>query len=1239
MSTIVESHSLEVPSLSANVGEPLSECFGLEIDHFPTNTFPRLFEEQAARGPKRPAVVCGNDRLSYAELNSRANQLARYLGARGVGAETLVGICIERSLDMAVGILGILKSGAAYLPLDPDYPAERLTWMVSDSAVSLVVTTANLAAQLPASSQLVLLDSERAQISEEAETNLTDGPEPLDLAYVIYTSGSTGQPKGVMINHGSLANYVRALQLELGISESDRYLHTASIAFSSSRRQLLLPLSRGATVVIASSEQRKDPLALFELIKEEGITVMDAVPSFWRTCTSVLSSLDAESRAQLLDNRLRLMLSASEPLRFDIHHTWTHEFGHRAQHVHMFGQTETAGIVCVYKIPAICEETPPGPPATVSGSEKSYSAGTSVVPIGRPIANTEIYILDEEQRSVPVGTPGELYIGGAGVGRGYLNRPELTAQKFLGHPFSDNPGARLYRTGDWARMRRDGQIEFAGRQDSQVKVRGFRIELGEVEATLARHPAVKENVVVAREDGSGTMRLVAYVVPLEAAPGPTALRTFMADHLPDYMVPATFVQLAALPLNANGKVDRRSLPEPEESRPELATHYAAPRNAREELLAGICREVLCLERIGINDNFFELGGHSLLAIQVIARINEQLRTTVPLRLLFDGPTISELANAIEPTTAGIPALRQAKIERARRDQEIPLSFAQQRLWFIDQLEPGSSLYNINRALRLQGALDVTKLERAIQSIAKRHEVLRTTLVAQDGRPVQQIAPSVTLPFNFHDLQSMPETTREPEAQRIINTESKIPFDLARGPLARITLVRIGPADHILLLSIHHIIADAWALKIFFQELAAFYHEAASEASLPELQCHYADFASWQRRELFSDGFDQQLAYWKRQLAGAPMTRNIPSDYPRPAAGSSQGAQHFLSLSPVLSQSLRDMSRQEGVTLFMTLLAAFQILLAQYSRENDILVAVPVAGRTLVETEALIGCFVNTLILRGDLSGNPTFREVITRTRERALGAYSNQEVPFERLVEELQSDRNLSGNPLASVMFALQDESQPVLSLQGISVKAMPVEFTNTKFDLSLDVVEKAEGLDVWLSYSTELFDPASTNSMLEDFKLVLEWMVANPSRLVADLPPLRWTARVWPAEEHAEVLIKAASGAGPEFLAPRTPIEERLAGIWSEVLGVERLSVHDNFFGLGGHSLLAAQVISRTRNLFSVDLPLRRIFETPTVAGLAIAIYEMQAADTEDEELAAMLAELGQLSEEEAQRQFAEEF
>ncbi|MDQ6651920.1 MAG: amino acid adenylation domain-containing protein [Acidobacteriota bacterium] len=1216
MSSIVESLGLEPHNLAGKGDKPSPQCHGASMDHFLNNTVTQLFEEQVARGPERLAVLSGNERLSYAALNAQANQLARYLRQRGVGPETLVGVCIDRSPNMAIGILGVLKAGAAYLPLDPDYPTERLTWVVKDSSVSFVLTKENLAAQFRQhKATVVLLDADAARIVQQPDENLADGPKPNDLAYVIYTSGSTGEPKGVMINHSSLANYVLALQVELDLNQNDRYLHTASIAFSSSRRQLLLPLSQGAAVVIASSEERKDPLALFEMIKQGGVTVMDAVPSFWRNCTTALLALDSESRRQLLGNGLRLMLSASEPLLSDVPNIWMHQFGHPASHVHMFGQTETAGIVCLYKIPAI------------------ETGKTHVVPIGHPIANSEIFILDEERQPAPAGTAGELYIGGAGVGRGYLHRPDLTAEKFIAHPFREKPGARLYRTGDWARQRGDGQIEFVGRRDSQMKLRGFRVELGEVEAVLARHGAVKENAVVAREDRSGTKRLAAYFVPRNLAPTVTELRTFLGAQLPDYMVPSTFVQLAALPLTANGKVNRRALPDPAEIRPELSTKYEFPQTATEKLLEKIWSEVLQLEKVGVEDNFFELGGHSLLAIQVIARINQQLRIMLPLRTFFDGPAIRKLANKIDSMVFGegssIPTLG-----RTSRDQEIPLSFAQQRLWFLDQLEPGSSLYNINRALRLRGALDVAKLERALQAIAARHEALRTTFVAPDGRPVQIIKPSVTVPFQLQDLRTLPSAAREEEAQRLVRIEAEKPFDLSRAPLLRVTTWQLAEEDHLLLLSIHHIISDAWAIKTFFHELATFYQNEGREESLTELRIQYPDFAHWQRSRLDGEVLEQQLAYWRNQLDGAPSSLKLPTDYPRPASPSFRGAQASIALPDRLSESLRDLSRREGVTLFMTLIGVFQILLGLYSGQDDVLLGIPVAGRSLIEMEGLIGCFVNTLVLRGDLSGNPTFRELIKRTREVALGAYTHQEIPFEKLVEKLRPERSLSRSPLFQVMFVLQDETKPDLSLPGLHVSSVPVESATAKFDFALSVIEKVDGLSVCLSFSTDLFNSASMPLMLEDFQLLLESIVANPAQHLSDLPALSWPRRAR-AIEKQHLATQERAEPEREFLAPRTPIEQRLAGIWTEILSVERVSIYDNFFELGGHSLLAAQVISRARNMFSVELPLRRLFETPTLAGLAEAIYEIQTAETGEQELAAILAELSQLTEEDAQLRF----
>jgi amino acid adenylation domain-containing protein len=1186
-----------------------SRNLGPVIERFLESTFLQLFAEQVAADPNRPAVIAGEKWLTYGELNARANQLAHRLRSLGAGAESLVGICIDRSLDMAVGILGILKSGAGYLPIDPDYPSQRLQWMLEDSGVSLVITQNGLVSKLSScAARLVTLE----RISEHDANDLDHEVAPGDLAYVIYTSGSTGDPKGVMITHASLANYVLALQHELQIQPSDRYLHTASIAFSSSRRQLLLPLSRGAAVVIANAEERKDPLALFEMIKREGVTVMDAVPSFWRSCTAMLESLEHQKRARLLDNQLRLMLSASEPLLSDIPRTWLRRFRHRARHFHMFGQTETAGIVCLHEIADTEDEV-------------------HVVPIGRPLANTEIYILDEQQQPVPAGTSGELYIGGAGVGRGYLRRPELTATKFVPHPFNES-GGRLYRTGDWARWRTDGSVEFAGRQDSQVKLRGFRVELGEIEAALAHHASVEQGVVIMKDDGKAK-RLVAYVVSHDHTPV-TELREFLHERLPDYMVPSVFMKMEALPLNANGKVDRLALPEPPETRPELTTHYESPQTTTEQMLASIWAQVLGVEGPGIDDNFFELGGHSLLAMQVVARINQQLNVTLPIRELFERPTIRQLAVVVGARHA-VPLRRRHVVPR-RSAQYFPLSSAQQRLWFLDQLEPGGPLYNINRALRLSGPFDLAKLERAVQSVASRHEALRTTFGVNDGRPFQQIATETILPCEVYDLRAMPAATRDAEAQRLLKAEAEKPFDLAIGPLARVSVLRLADEEHILLLSIHHIIADAWSVKLFFQELAACYSN--EEKRLPALPVQYADFSEWQRERIEAGTLAQEIDFWKDQLADAPLLLNLPTDHPRPTAPTSNGARQTVSLDHELAQSLKAASRNENVTLFMLLMAAFQILMSRYSDQQDLLIGTPVAGRPLVETEPLIGCFINTLVLRGDLSGNPTLSEVVRRTRERMLSAFTHQDVPFEKLVEELRPERSLSRSPIFQVMFVLQDETRPELALPEVKVSPVEAETATAKFELSLGITEKPEamggGMNAWLSYSTDLFELASIAAMLRDYENILRALVHNREQRISDLPALGWAPRMRGEVKQATVEVLTQR----EFVAPRTPVEERLADIWQEVLGLDAVSVHANFFELGGHSLLAAQVIARARHMFPADLTLRRLFETPTIAGLAESIYELQTEAAADEELAAMLAELSQLSDEEAQQRVASE-
>jgi amino acid adenylation domain-containing protein len=1178
------------------------------MPQFPARSFVELLEQQATQNPAKVAVIAGDTHLTYAELNERANQLARHLRSLGVERESLVGICIDRSLEMAIGIVGILKSSGAYLPLDPDYPKDRLAFMVRDANPPVIVTKSNLVDALPDSESRVVLLDDVATLSSLPTDDLIDQPLPSDLAYVIYTSGSTGQPKGVMIEHGNLANYLRALNHELGIRGDDVYLHLASIAFSSSRRQLMLPLAQGATVRIADSNERKDPLKLFQTIKACGVTVMDAVPSFWRNCTTILRELDEEERRGLLANKLRLMLSASEPLTSNIPRTWAKDFQHPARHVHMFGQTETAGIVCVNEI--------------------SIEDGSERVPIGRPIANTEIRIVDENMKSCPAGEAGELFIGGAGVGRGYLNRPELSSERFITNEFG-----RFYRTGDFARLRGDGMLEFAGRRDQQIKIRGFRVELAEVETALAAHPAVRECVVVAKTDAHENTRLVAYFATKSGPLTASELRTFLSGRLPEHAVPSSFVELDALPLSANGKVDRLALSQRQESLVLESNTYVEPSTEAERQLVAIFSEVLRLEQIGIEDNFFELGGNSLLAGQAIARVRRRFKIDAPITWLFESPTVREFARRLE--TAVKDETIDTSLTRVSRDKPLPLSSAQHRLWFLDQLEPGNHAYNLAHAMEISGALDVDALRQSFDALVERHEILRTRFVDIDGTPYQQIDLPAPADWQLLDLSKLPTDRREAETRALLETESRRPFDLAKGPLLRIRLLKIANDRSILLITLHHIISDGWSAGVFAHELGAFYEAFTlnTASSLTELPVQYADFAWWQRESFARGVLKSQVAYWKNHLADAPPVFNLPTDYIRTEEESYRGAKETLHLSPDLANRLKALGRAHDATLFMTLLAAFKVMLAGYSGDKDIVVGTPVAGRTRVETEPIIGMFVNTLPLRVKVSPEQTVRELISSVRETSLGAYANQDVPFETLVSELQSDRTSNHHPVFQVMFALQNVRTPVPQLGKLNVQTLELHSDTAKFDLSLDVIDGGEDLSLVITYSTDLFAAESARTMLADFQLLLEAFSENSEQQLCDLPALMWIPKQSAAQTPA-----ATSTQTTQYIAPRTPIEEKLVSIWTEVLSIDRIGIEDNFFMLGGHSLMATQLIARIRNSFGYELPLRRLFQTPTIADLASAIYESQATNTEDAEFLALMAELDGLTDDEARIQFAEE-
>jgi len=992
--------------------------------------------------------------------------------------------------------------------------------------------------------QVICLDTDWPEVAHFPITSPPSQVTPDSLAYVIYTSGSTGRPKGVLVEHRGLVNFIEAACRTYFTREQERLLQFASFSFDASVAEIFSTLAGGHTLVLAAREALSSPPDLHRLLQTQAITMVTLPPSM----LAALSSEDLPA--------LHTVLTAGEICPMEVARRWAR--GRRL--INAYGPTE----------------------ATIGPTWQVFDplpAGLDFLPIGRPIPNTQLYVLDAQRRPVPVGVPGEIYIGGVGVARGYLNRPELTAEKFVPSPFplaegSAGEGGRLYRTGDRARWHADGNLEFLGRLDDQVKVRGFRIELGEIESALEQHPAVSQAVVVVREETAGDQRLTAYVVLADdrrqtadksessrVVRPPSAvlqsLRDFVRQRLPDYMLPAAFVFLDHLPLTPNGKVDRRALPAPDRE----ALAEAAPTGARtptEEVLAELWARVLKAPRVGLHDSFFDLGGHSLLATQLIARVRETFGVDVSLRALFEQPTVAGLAERVDAArraAAGLeappltPAPRQRVGEAAglalSQDGVLaPLSFAQQRLWFIDQLAPGNLFYNLPAAVRLTGRLDSAALSRALDEIVRRHETLRTTFRTVAGQPVQVIAPAHPLSLTVIDLAGQPDP--EAEAQRLARDLARQPFDLAAGPLLRARLFRLGEADHVAVLVLHHIIADAWSMGVLVRELAALYaaFAAGRPSPLPDLPIQYADFARWQRNWLQGDVLEKHVAYWRKQLAGLPPLLELPTDRPRPAVQTYHGASERLELPGELVARLRTLGRQEGATLFMTLLAAYQVLLGRYSGQDDVAVGAAIASRGRAEIEPLIGFFVNMLVMRGDLAGAPTFRELLQRTRETTLGAYAHQDIPFETLVEALQPGRDLSHTPFFQAAFTLQNTPFQALELPGLTMSPLATETGAAQYDLLLSLDETPRGLSGALTYNTDLFDTATARRLVGHFLVLLDAVAGDPDRPITHLPLLTEAERQqmlvdWnrtdaptPSDRGAHQLFEARAAEQPDAIA-----------------------------------------------------------------------------------------------------------
>lgn len=1044
----------------------------------------QLFEAQVEKTPNNIAVVFNNQKFTYQELNHRANKIAHYLQSLGVGTEVLVGICVERSWEMIVGLLGILKAGGAYVPLDPTYPQERLSFMLTDSQVQVLLTQQKFVAGFTESRvKTVCLDTDWELING-CQENPTSNVTALNLAYVIYTSGYTGTPKGVAVPHRAVnrlvcnTNYVQ-------FDKSDRIAQASNASFDAATFEIWGSLLHGATLVIIPQNIVLSPQHFAACISEQKISVLFLTTSLFNQLARIVPQAFKDLRYLLIGGE------ALDPKSVKA----VQQNGAPQRLLNGYGPTESTTFSCWYQVQDVPE-------------------GATNLPIGRPISNTKIYILDLKLQPVPIGTPGELYIGGDGLARGYLNARELTEEKFIPNPFDNSKeNCKLYKTGDLARFLPDGNIEFLGRVDNQVKVRGFRIELGEIEALLSQHPDVRQAVVIAREDIPGDRRLVAYIISNQKPEAnATTLKCFLEEKLPNYMVPAVFVILDSFPLTPNGKLDRQNLPAPERLRPVEET-FVAPSNEIEEKLGVIWAELLGLEKIGVNDNFFHLGCHSLIVTQMLSRARE-FQVELSFNEIFENPTIASLAQLIAHGNKEQQWQRPA-IERIPHQGLLPVSFAQERVYFIEQLAAESNAYQFQATLRFHGQLNVAVLQQCLNEIVRRHEIFRTTYPAVNGQLFQVIHPHQPISFTIIDLQSFPEDEREAEATKLVETEVQKKFDLNQLPLVRWVLLKLSDQEHLLIHIEHHMAHDGWSFNVFLSELVELYQafSLGHPSPLAEPLLQFADFAHWQRQWVKTQEAQAQLAYWKKKLSGSSPLLELPYDRPRPTEQTYQGDHIRMELAIDLCESLRVLSRREGVTLFMTMLAVFLVMLHRYTGQDDISVGTAVANRRMHSIEKLIGMIVNNLVLRTDLSGNPTFRELLRRVRSCTMEAYANEDLPFDKVVEVLKPIRNLSHNPLFQVMFSFHDSPIPDLSLPGLEISLHePISNFSSKFDLDFLVIPRfeqrvqngsktgAKGITLILEYNSDLFDAATIQRMLEQYQKLLYKIVANPEQHLGEL-------------------------------------------------------------------------------------------------------------------------------------------
>jgi amino acid adenylation domain-containing protein len=1042
-----------------------------------------IFAEKVKLHPEKIALISEGKHLTYREVDIRSNRLAHYLQTLGVKPDTLVGLCLERTENIYICWLAVLKAGGAFVSLDPNSPADRLAFMAEDAQFPITITTRSLQSLVSNwDSKIIYLDDLEGQFPKEYDLPVESDVTPDNLAYVIYTSGSTGKPKGAMLHHRGVANYTLNFANHLPVGETCNILQFSTVHFDASIAETFVAIGHGGTLTVATHEEQHSIPDLVSMLNREDVNTLLITPSLLRMLP--------ESQLK----KVKFIISVGEACSQDLVNTW--EQGR--SFYNGYGPTETSVMTSLERL--------------------RYVEVREILPIGRPLPNCRYYILNSMFQPVPVGAPGELFIAGICVGRGYLNRPELTAERFLESPFM--PHEKMYRSGDLVRYLPDGNVEYLGRIDYQVKIRGFRIELGEIEAVLRTHAGIEQAVVMAQTKDDGDKYLEAYILPVKdsPAPGKEELQDFLSKTLPDYMVPSVFVTVDHIPLNQSGKIDRRALNRLATERPieQKVREYIAPQTEIEVIIVDEWKAIFGKEQIGLTDNFFDLGGHSLLVMRLMAYLRGKFQIELPFRTVFEAPTVKELAERVEQIHKGPEEKEQIVLRVAEKAESYPLSYAQESLWLVNQLEPGNNIYNETKAYRLKGKLNKEALEQAVNALVMRHDALRTRFMVVDGQVSQVVEKEMKIKLEEFDLSGyLEEEEREDAVQKLALEEKLRIFDLEKGPLFRSKLFRLGEDENILVLTIHHIVTDGWSMGIIDRELGKFYSAAlrSEPVDLPALPYQYVDYTMWQRKWMQGEKQAQQMAYWKKKLAGL-VTLDLPTDHPKSAKQTNNGAILYFDVPAEIANRFKELCKREGVTFYMGLLAAFSVLMHRYSRADDITVGTGLANRRQDEIEGLIGYFVNMLVMRNDLGGNPRFVDLLKKVKENTLEAYAHQDLPFTRLVEELQPERESNRNPLFQVLFELQSTQKYPLEMEGLESSEWFVDTTTAKFDLSFFMEEFGENLQGSFEYSTDLFERETIELMTKHLLIILRGILENVEERIDQLPMLT-------AEEREQLVTK----------------------------------------------------------------------------------------------------------------------